>query len=106
MGGSEVCTTAGRGRADAARRSRYAPLMDDSPDPRTPAAPDLPLETAVLLAIGSELTVGETRDTNSGDLARSLSQEGVEVLWISALPDQRGTVEGALSFARGAPCSA
>ena len=102
MGGSEVGTTAGRGRADAARRSRYAPLMDDSPDPRTPAAPDLPLETAVLLAIGSELTVGETRDTNSGDLARSLSQEGVEVLWISALPDQRGTVEGGLSAALGA----
>ena len=73
--------------------------MDDSTDSRTPPTRARPLETAVLLAIGSELTVGETRDTNSGDLARSLSQEGVEVLWISALPDRRGTVEDALSTA-------
>jgi nicotinamide-nucleotide amidase len=61
-----------------------------------------PLDTAVLLAIGSELTVGETRDTNSGDLARSLAQEGVDVLWISALPDRRATVEGALRAALAA----
>ena len=33
----------------------------------------------MLLAVGSELTVGETRDTNSGDLARSLAVRGVEV---------------------------
>jgi nicotinamide-nucleotide amidase len=57
------------------------------------------VDSAVLLAIGSELTVGETRDTNGGDLARSLAQEGVDVLWISALPDRRETVEGALRTA-------
>jgi len=51
-----------------------------------------PTHTAVLLAVGSELTTGETRDTNSGDLARSLSAAGVEVAWISALPDSLETV--------------
>jgi nicotinamide-nucleotide amidase len=53
----------------------------------------------VLLAIGSELTVGETRDTNSGELARSLAESGVEVAWISALPDRLETVVDALTAA-------
>lgn len=50
----------------------------------------------MLLAVGSELTVGETRDTNSGDLARSLSRHGVEIAWIAALPDRHTTVVDAL----------
>ncbi len=50
----------------------------------------------MLLAVGSEMTVGETRDTNSGDLARSLSGAGVDVLWISALPDRLASVVAAL----------
>jgi nicotinamide-nucleotide amidase len=58
-----------------------------------------PLYTAVLLAIGSELTVGETRDTNSFELARSLAESGVEVAWISALPDRLETVAAALTGA-------
>ena len=37
------------------------------------------LLTAELLSIGSELTVGETRDTNAGELARSLTGLGVRV---------------------------
>src|SRR5271157_1618328 len=56
-----------------------------------------PLLRAVLLAIGSELTVGETPDTNSGELARSLAETGVDVAWISALPDRLETVRAALS---------
>jgi nicotinamide-nucleotide amidase len=56
----------------------------------------------VLLAVGSELTTGETRDTNSGDLARSLSDAGVDVLWISALPDRMATVTAALGEALSA----
>lgn len=52
--------------------------------------------SAVLLAVGSELTVGETRDTNTGELARALSAAGVDVEWISALPDRLGTVTAAL----------
>jgi nicotinamide-nucleotide amidase len=62
----------------------------------TPTPPPRPLFTAVLLAIGSELTTGETRDTNSGEIAHSLSEAGVEVAWVSALPDRLGTVVAAL----------
>ena len=43
--------------------------------------------TAELLSIGTELTVGETRDTNAGELARSLTDIGVEVGRIQAVPD-------------------
>ena len=68
----------------------------------TPESTARPIRTAVLLAIGSELTVGETRDTNSGDLARSLSEAGVDVAWISALPDRLGTVTAALRDALAA----
>jgi len=66
------------------------------------SAPDpspRPVRTAVLLAVGSELTTGETRDTNSGDLARDLSQAGVTVAWTSALPDVLPTVVAALQRA-------
>jgi nicotinamide-nucleotide amidase len=41
----------------------------------------------VILAVGSELTTGTTRDTNSGDLARELTSLGVRVLRSVALPD-------------------
>jgi nicotinamide-nucleotide amidase len=58
-----------------------------------------PLRTAVLLAVGSELTVGETRDTNSGELARSLAGYGVEVLRIVALPDRLIPVQEAVAAA-------
>ena len=50
---------------------------------------------AELLAIGSELTVGETRDTNSGELAASLTAEGVEVMRMTALRDDLATVRAA-----------
>ena len=53
--------------------------------------PDYPapvtIRSAELLSIGTELTVGETRDTNSGDLARDLAGRGVVVHRIEALPD-------------------
>ena len=45
------------------------------------------LVTAELLSIGSELTVGETRDTNAGELARSLTDRGVRVGRLTAVPD-------------------
>jgi nicotinamide-nucleotide amidase len=54
----------------------------------TPSGPLRPVLTAELLAIGSELTAGETRDTNSGELAASLASAGVAVRRISALPDR------------------
>lgn len=46
-----------------------------------------PIASAVILAVGSELTTGTTRDTNSGDLARELTALGVRVLRNVALPD-------------------
>ncbi|HEV2005992.1 MAG TPA: molybdopterin-binding protein [Candidatus Limnocylindrales bacterium] len=53
------------------------------------------LTTAEILSIGSELTVGETRDTNAGDLARALTERGVVVVRITALPDDQGAVRDA-----------
>lgn len=58
-----------------------------------------PVLTAELLSVGSELTVGETRDTNAGDLARSLTGLGVEVGRIQALPDRLAVVSGAFAAA-------
>ena len=70
--------------------------MDDT---KTPVRA---LRSAVLLAVGSELTTGETRDTNSGELARSMAEAGVDVEWISALPDRLGIVTTALNGALAA----
>jgi molybdopterin-biosynthesis enzyme MoeA-like protein len=53
------------------------------------------LTTAEVLSIGSELTVGETRDTNAGDLARALTEHGVVVGRITALPDDQPVVRDA-----------
>ena len=57
------------------------------------------LLTAELLSIGSELTVGETRDTNAGELARSLTEMGVRVTRLTALPDDLETVTDAFRTA-------
>lgn len=56
---------------------------------------DRPILTAEILSIGSELTVGETRDTNAGDLARSLTRLGIDVGRIQALPDRLAVVSQA-----------
>ena len=70
------------------------------PDISANAAPALrPILRAELLAIGTELTVGETTDTNSGDLARSLVTRGVTVTRIANLPDDLGVVAEALRTA-------
>jgi nicotinamide-nucleotide amidase len=57
------------------------------------------LRSAELLSIGSEITVGETRDTNAGDLARSLTGLGVAVSRLQALPDHLATVRDAFADA-------
>jgi molybdenum cofactor synthesis domain-containing protein len=64
---------------------RYAAAMPTSPAKRQ-------LLTAEILSIGSELTVGETRDTNGGELARGLSLEGVTIGRITAVPDRLDVV--------------
>ncbi len=68
-------------------------------DATRPALAPRPLRTAHLLAIGSELTSGETRDTNGGDLAGALSTQGVAVRRIAALPDDLGIVAAAIAAA-------
>ena len=64
-----------------------------------PSSSDGPrrLATAEILSIGTELTTGETRDTNAGELARWLTTEGVVVGRLTALPDRRASVEAALA---------
>jgi nicotinamide-nucleotide amidase len=59
------------------------------------------LLVAETLSVGSELTVGETRDTNSGELARDLSERGVRVGRLTAVPDDLGVVRGAFEAALG-----
>ena len=51
--------------------------------------------------MGTELTVGETRDTNAGDLARELTRRGVVVGRMTALPDELADVTGAFRDALG-----
>ncbi|MDQ3491921.1 MAG: molybdopterin-binding protein [Chloroflexota bacterium] len=57
------------------------------------------LRRAELLAIGTELTTGSTRDTNSGDLAAELSARGVEIGRVTALPDRLEEVSQAFAAA-------
>ena len=64
-----------------------------------PAHPNRRLRTAELLAIGAELTVGDTRDTNSAEIARSLTVAGVAISRITALPDRLAVVAGAFRAA-------
>ena len=65
---------------------------------RSPGA-TRPLLVAELLSIGSELTVGDTRDTNGGELARDLTERGVRVGRLTAVPDDLDVVRDA--FATG-----
>jgi nicotinamide-nucleotide amidase len=50
--------------------------------------------TAEILSIGTELTVGETIDTNAGELARSLVEAGAAITRIVDLPDDLEVVRG------------
>jgi nicotinamide-nucleotide amidase len=47
---------------------------------------------AEVLSIGSELTHGETRDTNAGELAADLTAEGVVVTRLTGVPDDLDAV--------------
>lgn len=69
------------------------------PAPSTPSRPRRRIRTAVVLAVGSELTSGTTRDTNAAELAAALTAEGVEVLSIDLLPDRLELVVTALGEA-------
>ena len=67
------------------------------PDQATPS----PIATAEMLAVGAELLAGETRDTNSGDIAGELTALGVEVGRMSQLPDDLEVVSDAVRDALG-----
>ncbi len=67
--------------------------------PRMVVPSPRPLEHAELLSIGAELTTGETRDTNAGDLARELNERGVVVTRLVALPDDEAVIARALEDA-------
>ena len=75
--------------------------MADATTFQSPADAGRAIVTAELLAIGTELTVGETTDTNSGELARSLVGLGVRIVRISNLPDDLAAVVDALRTALG-----
>lgn len=64
--------------------------MDEPTRPES--TPGRTILTAELIAVGTELTVGETTDTNSGELARSLVAHGVTVARINDLPDDQPAV--------------
>lgn len=55
-----------------------------------------PILTAEILSVGSELTTGETRDTNAGDLARALTEAGVVVARMTSLPDDEPALQAAI----------
>ena len=80
-----------RAAGSVAAGPRYTPSVEESRYTRPMADPS-PVHTAEIIAVGSELLVGETRDTNSGDLARELNTLGVDVLRISQLPDDLDVV--------------
>lgn len=67
----------------------------------SPRSPTRPVLVAELLAIGTELTTGETTDTNTGELARSLTAMGVAVTRILDLPDDLAVVSDELRLALG-----
>ena len=77
------------------RRTLGAMTADRAP--RVP--PARPILAAELVAVGTELTVGETLDTNSGELARSLVAHGVTVTRVLNLPDDLAVVVEALRAA-------
>ena len=56
---------------------------------------------AEILSVGSEITVGETRDTNAGELARELTERGVRIGRLGAVPDELGVVREAIASGLG-----
>lgn len=63
-----------------------------APNPRT-------VHRAELLAVGTELLLGEIVDTNSAWLARRLADRSVDVLWSQRVGDNRGRIADALRAA-------
>jgi nicotinamide-nucleotide amidase len=58
-----------------------------------------PIRSAELLAVGTELLLGETHDTNTAFLAESLANEGVDVYWAQRVGDNLPRVRHAIEQA-------
>ncbi|HEY7522652.1 MAG TPA: molybdopterin-binding protein [Candidatus Limnocylindrales bacterium] len=86
------------------RHTRRRPgTADPGPGPAPAPGPGTrPLLTAELLSVGSELLVGETQDTNGGQLAGWLTERGVDVRRITAVPDELSVVADAFAAATAA----
>jgi nicotinamide-nucleotide amidase len=102
-GGPSLAAASGS-PAHADRRSITAASRDGLGEAIAGSIGRYPLEvpnllTAELLSVGTELTIGETRDTNAGDLGRELTARGVVVGRITALPDDLATVQAAFADA-------
>ena len=69
-------------------------------DPST-SSDRAPLRSATILSIGAELTVGDTRDTNAGELARGLTAAGVAIERLMAVPDSLEVVADAFASSLG-----
>jgi nicotinamide-nucleotide amidase len=61
--------------------------------------PARPIRSAAILSVGTEITSGETQDTNAGELAAELTGLGVDVLWLAALPDELSALAAGFSEA-------
>jgi nicotinamide-nucleotide amidase len=71
------------------RVGRGPPCCTLPPVTEPQPSPARRLLVAELLSVGTEITVGETRDTNAGEIARSLTAAGVSVRRIQAVADAR-----------------
>jgi nicotinamide-nucleotide amidase len=63
--------------------------------------PTLPIERAELLAVGTELLLGEIVDTNSAYLARELAARSVDVYWSQRVGDNRRRIAEAIRAGLG-----
>jgi nicotinamide-nucleotide amidase len=54
------------------------------------------LTSAAIFSVGSELTTGETRDTNAGELAAELTRSSIPVERLLALPDDQAALRDGL----------
>lgn len=55
---------------------------------------------AEIIAVGTELLLGETVNTDASDVARLLSELGVNVYWMTVVGDNRRRLEQAVALAR------
>lgn len=96
-----MTTEAERGRAPATDAEPPGGLAERiaAGTGRRALPPHRRIGTAVILAVGSELTTGATRDTNAAELAAALSGQGVDVVGIGLLPDRLEIVTAALEEA-------